>query len=403
MLPKLIKAIKAKKILFIVVSFKILKTNIRGLNKSQLKKTIKKQHKRLRKFALISIFMFDMRRKKAGLKDLAEHLGVSVSTVSRSLKDHPDISESTKARVKQLAQELNYTPNLVAQSFRNQKSNLIGVIVPNISHDFTSRMLKGILDEGESNGFRVIILESNNSDSKQRDILKTMINLNVDGILMALCRRTTSVDFIIEIINTIPLVLFDKVSDKIPCSQVVIDDEFAAYHAVEHLINIGKKRIAIIKETENSYNSEKRFQGYKKALIEHNLPIDEKIILSTEDISYEKGRHMGNYLVSLKNRPDGLFSIADSAAIGAIKAFQQNGLNIPNDIAVVGFSNSQKCKFITPELSSIDQPGDQIGRVAMQTLTNEISINRDMPIVKTIEIKTNLKIRGSSLFHQNLR
>ena len=338
-----------------------------------------------------------MGRKNTTLKDLAKKLELSVSTISRSLKDHPDISVETKERVNKLAQELRYTPNLVAQSFRNQKSNLIGVIVPNISHDFTSRMLKGILDEGESNGFRVIVLESNNSDLKQMDILKTMIKLNVDGILMALCRRTSSIDFIIETINRIPMVLFDKVSDKIPCSQVVIDDEFAAYSAVEHLINLGKKRVAIIKETENSYNSEKRFQGYLRALRENKLPIDEKIILSTEDISFEKGRHMGNYLLSLKDKPDGLFSIADSAAIGAIKSFQQSGLIIPQDIAVVGFSNSQKCKFVTPELSSVDQPGDQIGRVAMQTLTNEIYAKREIPIVKTIEIKTNLKIRESSL------
>ena len=338
-----------------------------------------------------------MGRKNTTLKDLAKKLELSVSTISRSLNDHPDISVETKERVNKLAKELRYTPNLVAQSFRNQKSNLIGVIVPNISHDFTSRMLKGILDEGESNGFRVIVLESNNSDLKQMDILKTMIKLNVDGILMALCRTTSSIDFIIETINRIPMVLFDKVSDKIPCSQVVIDDEFAAYHAVEHLINLGKKRIAIIKETENSYNSEKRFQGYLRALRENKLPIDKKIILSTEDISYEKGRHMGNYLLSLKDKPDGLFCIADSAAIGAIKSFQHSGLRIPQDIAVVGFSNSQKCKFVTPELSSVDQPGDQIGRVAMQTLTTEIYTKREIPIVKTIEIKTNLKIRESTL------
>lgn len=346
---------------------------------------------------LIVLKKYEVTRRNTTLKDMATILKLSVSTVSRALKDHPDINATTKESVRKLAKELNYFPNIFAQGFRACNSRILGVIVPNISHDFTSTILKGILEEGERLAYRVIVFESKNNENKQIEMLKTMISFGVDGILMALSRKTESINYILDAMNYIPLVLFDKVSSKIPCSQVVIDDEMAAYHAVEHLINIGKKRIAIIKETENSYNSEKRYQGYLRALKEYNIDIDPKIILSTEDISFEKGRHMGNYLLSMKKRPDALFSIADSAAIGAIKSFQQHNIKIPDEVAVVGFSNSKKCKFVTPELSSVEQPGEKIGHVALRALIEEIENPNKDPFTKTIEIKTSLKVRGSSL------
>jgi len=285
---------------------------------------------------------------------------------------------------------------MFAQGFRQNRSRILGVIVPNISHYFTSTILKGILDEGEILGYRIIIFESQNNDKKQEEMLRTMKEFGVDGILMALARRTSSIDYILQIMNHLPLVLFDKVSDKIPCTQVIIDDEVAAYNAVDHLINTGKKRIAIIKETENSYNSEKRYKGYLRALKENQLTLDPKIVISTEDISFEKGKHMGNYLLSLKNRPDAVFAITDSAAIGVIKALNTFKVKIPEEIAVVGFSNSMNCKMVSPELSSVEQPGDKIGRTALRSIIEEIeNPNKDI-FSKTIEIKTHLKIRESS-------
>jgi len=336
-------------------------------------------------------------KESATLKSMSKTLGLSISTISRALKDHPDISERTKDKVKALAQKVKYTPNLFAQGFRQNRSRILGVIVPNISHYFTSTILKGILAEGEILGYRIIIFESQNDDKKQEEMLRTMIEFGVDGILMALARRTASIDYILQIMNHLPLVLFDKVSDKIPCTQVIIDDEVAAYNAVDHLINTGKKRIAIIKETENSYNSEKRYMGYMRALKEHHLTLDPKIVISTEDISFEKGKHMGNYLLSLKNRPDAVFAITDSAAIGVIKALNTFKVKIPEEIAVVGFSNSMNCKMVSPELSSVEQPGDKIGRIALKSIIEEIeNPNKDF-FSKTIEIKTHLKIRESSL------
>ncbi|RNC92029.1 MAG: LacI family transcriptional regulator [Allomuricauda sp.] len=336
------------------------------------------------------------RRQNVTLKALSKQLELSISTVSRALNDHPDISEATKSRVQQLAKELNYVPNLFAKGFRTHHSHILGVIVPNVSHYFTTTILKGILDEGEKLGYRIIISESKNDEKKQAEMLQTMLQFGVEGILMALARRTKSIDDILKTLNRSPIVLFDKVSDKIPCTQVVIDEEVAAYTAVEHLINTGKRRIAIIKETENSYNSEKRYAGYLKALQDYGIEKDEKIILSTEDISLEKGRAMANILLSLKRRPDAVFAITDSAAIGVIKALKKFKVRIPDEIAVVGFSNSKSASIVTPSLSTVDQPGERIGRTATKYLIDEIENPKQDQITKTVEVKTNLIVRDSS-------
>lgn len=336
------------------------------------------------------------KKKNTTLKELAQELKLSISTVSRALNDHPDISAVTREKVQKLAKQMHYVPNLFARGFRSQETHILGVIVPNISHIFTSTILKGILEEAELRGYRAIISESNNNETKQVEMLNTMTQFGVDGILMSLSRKTTKVEEMLEVLNRVPIVLFDKVSSKIPCTQIVINEEEAAFNAVEHLIELGKERIAIIKETENSYNSEKRFAGYLRALKHHGLPIREKIILSTEDISLAHGRRLTNILLSMKKRPDAIFAITDNAAIGAIKALHKFNVKIPEEIAIVGFSNSVNSTIIQPALTTVDQPGDRIGRTAVKYLIDEINDPKDDIITKTVEIKTSLVVRDSS-------
>ena len=324
-------------------------------------------------------------------------LNVSISTISRALSDHPDISFQTKEKVKNLATKLNYLPNLFAKGFRQHRSNIIGVIVPNITHYHTTTIIRGILEEATARGYRVIISESTNDVDKQSEMLNTMIQFGVDGILLSLCKSTRDIKNVLKTLNTIPLILFDKVSNKIPCTQVVIDDEEAAFNAVEHLINIGKKHIGIIKEFEYSYTSEKRFAGYLRALKEHNITVDEKIIQSCEDINLDQGKRLTNILLSLKKRPDAIFAITDTAAIGAIKALKKFNVKIPEEIAVVGFSNNANSTIIEPHLTTIDQPGNRIGKTAVHYLIEEINTPNDILMNKTIEIKTNLIIRDSTL------
>lgn len=339
-----------------------------------------------------------MKKDVTTLKMLAQKLNISISTVSRALNDHPDINNDTKASVQRLAKSMNYIPNIFAKGFRKHKSNIIGVIVPNITHYFTTTILRGILEEASIQGYRVIISESNNDVIKQNEMLNTMIQFGVDGILASLTKMTKDINTILPILNTLPLILFDKVSDKIPCTQIIINDEEAAFNAVEHLINIGKKRIAIIKERQFSYNSEKRYAGYLRALKEHNIDIDDKIIISVDDISLQQGKRMTNILLSLKRRPDAIFAITDSAAIGVIQTLNKFNVKIPEEIAVVGFSNSTSSKIIEPNLTTVNQPGHIIGKTAIKYLINEIESEDDntLTIKKTVEVKTELIVRDST-------
>lgn len=339
-----------------------------------------------------------MKKGVTTLKMLAQHLNLSVSTVSRALNDHPDINENTKIKVKQLAKSMNYTPNIFAKGFRKHKSNIIGVIVPNITHYFTATIVRGILEQASIQGYRVIISESDNDVIKQNEMLHTMIQFGVDGILASLTKMTRDIDNILPIVYTLPLILFDKVSDKIPCTQITINDEEAAFNAVEHLINIGKKRIAIIKEREFSYTSEKRYAGYLRALKEHNIEIDEKIILSVDDISLMQGKRMANILLSIKKRPDAIFAITDTAAIGVIQILNKFNIKIPEEIAVVGFSNSKHSTIIEPKLTTVNQPGNAIGKTAIKYLINEIENDNEADLImkKTVEIKTELIVRAST-------
>lgn len=338
-----------------------------------------------------------MKKEIPTLKKMAKMLGLSTSTVSRALNNHPDISATTTKNVNDLAKKLNYMPNIFAKGFRLHKTNIIGVIVSNITTYFTSTILKEILIQSELKGYRVIISESNNDIEREKEMLLTMLQFGVDGILMSLTKNTIDVDTILYALNQKPLVLFDKVSPKVPCTQIIINGEEAAFNAIEHLINIGKKRIAIIKESKHSYNSERRFQGYLRALKTHNIPVDEKLILSTDDISLKKGKILTSQLISLKERPDAIFSITDSAAVGVIQTLKKFNIKIPNEIAVVGFSNSLNSTIIEPNLTTIDQPGKRIGEIAVDFLIKEIQEPKDYLRSKTIEIKTNLIIRESTL------
>ncbi|MFS4468950.1 LacI family DNA-binding transcriptional regulator [Maribacter sp. 2210JD10-5] len=337
------------------------------------------------------------KNKPATLKLLAQELGLSISTVSRALANHPDISDKTKEKVNQLAKDFDYAPNIFARGLRSHKSHILGVIVPNISHLFTSTILKGVLDEAEDLGYKVIVSDSKYSEAKQTEMLHTMQQFGVDGILLSLARKTVSVDNILKFSKRLPLVLFDKVSDKVPCTQVVINEEEAAFNAVDHLIQTGKRKIAIIKETENSFNSEMRFAGYLRALRENNIDLDEKMVISTEDISIENGKRSAHLLLSLKNRPDGIFAITDGAAIGAIKALHKFKVKIPEEIAVVGFSNSMHSTIIHPALTTVNQPGQKIGRTAVKYLIDEINSTDMNTTTRTVEIKTNLIVRESTL------
>lgn len=209
------------------------------------------------------------------LKKIAEILGISITTVSKALKNYPDVSTKTKKAVLELAEELHYTPNSFAVNLRTKESKTIGLIIPEVVHHFFSNVINGIIEEAEKNGYLVIILQSNESLALEKKQVDLLLNKRVDGIIMSLSNQSNFDDHIKEIIaRGIPFVLFDKISKLINCSKVIIDDQKAAFEAVEHLILKGCKKIAHIRGPINPQNAIDRFLGYKKALEHYKIPFD---------------------------------------------------------------------------------------------------------------------------------
>lgn len=212
--------------------------------------------------------------KNITLKEIATTLGISITTVSKALKDYSDVSEKTKKAVKELAEKLNYTPNSFAVNLRTKESKTIGLIIPEVTHHFFSNIIKSIIDAAEKNGYLVIILQSNESLELEKKQVDLLINKRVDGILISLSNESNNDSHIQDILNRkIPLVMFDKIAKLAKCSKVVIDDQKAGFDATQHLIDKGCRKIAHIRGPLNPQNSIDRYLGYKKALETNGIPL----------------------------------------------------------------------------------------------------------------------------------
>jgi len=330
--------------------------------------------------------------KEVTLKQIAENLGISVTTVSKALKDYKDVSKETKALVRAEAKALNYKPNVFAVNLRTKESKTVGLIIPEVVHHFFSSVINGIINEAEKFGYLVIILQSNESEELERKQVDLLLSKRVDGIMMSLANTTVEVDHIASIkrANT-PLVMFDKISKMIACSKVVINDRQAAYDATKFLIDKGCKRIAHFRGALLPQNSIDRFLGYKKALEDHGLPFDPKLVYICEKVDYDDGRAAAIQLLADGHKIDGLFAITDMAATGALTVFKENGIKVPQDIALMGFSNWFLSQAITPALSTVDQPGYKMGCKTFKLLRKEMNAKKQgiafTPLTKTLKTK----------------
>ena len=340
-----------------------------------------------------------MRSTQVTIKDIARELGISPSTVSRALKDHPDISVETKKAVTELAERLNYTPNSIALSLRQQKTNTIGVIIPEIIHFFFSTVISGIEDIAYDAGYSVIVSQSNESYEREVIDSKALFNNRVDGMLVSLSRETTKYDHFKSLFDRgVPMVFFDRVTDEINCSKVIVDDYTGSFDATEHLIQQGYKHIAHLSGPASLTITEDRLKGYKDALSKHGITYDESIVMrenASEDEQVAKDLTLK--LLSGSNPPDAIFAINDIAALGAMIAAKEKGLKIPEDIGIVGFSNWRFTSLTEPPMSTVNQPGFEIGREAARLLIKQIEA-KDGEVVEpeTIKLQTNLIVRGSS-------
>ncbi len=334
-------------------------------------------------------------KRQVTIKDIAQKLGISTSTVSRALKNHPDISLKTREAVQELAKLLSYKPNLIALNLKHSRTNTIGVVMPEVQHYFFSTILNGIEEVAYKGDFSVMVFQSN--ESYMREVLntQTMLANRVDGVLASISKNTHDFSHFQQLIdNEIPLVLFDREIESLHADSVIVDDYTGAYHAVDHLLSKGCKRIAFFSAPQHLLIGRNRLEGYKAALEHHNVPFDPDLIYSCD--TFEQAVKISRSVLKKQNRPDAIFAVNDLTAIGAMKVAIQYGLKIPDDIKFVGFENSRSAWIIEPELTTVDQFGFEMGKKATELLLKRIKHETfDFETQKQV-VKTQLIVRSTS-------
>jgi len=344
-----------------------------------------------------------MKSHQTTIIDIAQKLNLSKSTVSRALTGHPNVKENTRKAVLALAEELDYQRNIFSISLITNKTRTVGIIVPEFITSFFPQVIIGAQEIASEQGYNLLVSQSNESYETEVANAKVMLNNRVDGLLVSLSKETRNFDHL-KVFHKrgIPIVFFNRVCEEMMVPKVVVDDYDAAFKAVEHLISIGKKKIAHLAGPESLVISRKRLNGYKDALKKHGLPVDEDLIISY-DLTLSKVRIYVKHLLDSSNPPDALFAINDPTAIEAIQIIKQMGRRIPEDIAVVGFSDNYASSFIEPSLTTISQPVKEMGEVAMELLLDQI--DKDMskwkPLIKVLN--TELIVRGSTVKSDNER
>jgi len=337
-------------------------------------------------------------KRKVTLKQIAKELDVSISTVSKSLRNSPEISEDTRQKVQAFAKLYNYRPNNIALSLKNRKTKTIGIIIPEIVHHFFATVISGIEQVANEQGYNVIVCLSNESFDREVINMEMLANGSTDGFIVSLSKETQfKADFhhITEIINQgMPVVMFDRVANDILCDKVIIDDHAAAYDAVQSLINDEKKRIALVTTVDYVSVGKLRTDGYTKALLDNDLPFDEKLILKVEDIENCEAKIAG---FIEKYSPDAVFAVNELFAVISIKAAQKLGFRVPDDVSVIAFTDGIISMYSTPTITTVSQDGIKMGRKAAMMLIDRLeSDDQEEELYRTEVIETHLIEREST-------
>ena len=336
-----------------------------------------------------------MKSSLISINDIARALGISPSTVSRALKDHPDISNQTKRIVKEYAEKVNYRPNALALSLKRQRSNTLGLVIPEISHHFFSSVISGIEELAYAKGYRLIICQSN--EDYQREVINTQVLFDnrVDGILISISKTTHDHGHFKDLIDSgIPLVFLDRVSEEIETDKVVTADFEGAMMAVNHLIESGYKKILHLASPQHLNVGHMRCEGYLKALANHGIEYNPSLILQCD--TQKEVLAMKDKIIALAPNIDGIFAVNDFTAIAAMQVLQKSGFKIPDDIAVVGFGNDPIAGIACPSLTTIEQQGSEMGRQAVDILIRRIEDPATFIDFQTIEIPVSLEKRQST-------
>ena len=334
-----------------------------------------------------------MGKRRTSLKDLAEQLGVSIATVSRALRNSHEVGEEMKQKVQDLAKRLNYRPNPFAQSLRSEAPRMIGVVVPNLVTHYYAAVLSGIEDYATTNGYSVISSNSHENHEDEERAIDNFISLHVEGIVACLAQDTVDYSHFIEINEMgIPLVFFARTCLPEMFSSVVANGDEAAQQATDHLIRTGSRRIAFLGGPNHLDMVRRRKHGYLEALREHKLPIERSLVVC-DKIDYEVARRATIELLERDDRPDAILAFNDIITYAAFDGIKSLGLRIPEDVAIIGFTEGDTSAFVTPKLTAIMDQAHITGMKACELLLR--NINGDKKIYKEV-IPMTLKIRESS-------
>ncbi len=329
------------------------------------------------------------------IKDIARYLKISPSTVSRALKDNPEISRETKQQVLEVAALLDYRPNIVARGLKNRQSSTIGVIIPEIVHYFFSQVISGIEEVAYNEGYTVMICQSNDKSDREANNVRTLLAHQVAGILVSVSKETAGFKHLEEVKRSgVPLVFFDRAAPGLMADQVINDNRDAAFRATTHLLEEGHSRIAHFAGPQNLTIGKERKEGYLLALTGAGIALREE--WCTEADTFEKAYSEVMRLYQSGNIPDAIFCNNDLTALGAMKALRELGTEIPEGVAIVGFSNGIFSEISEPPLSTVDQHGYEMGVQATRLLLKRInSVNKGEPPV-TIVVRGDLIVRETS-------
>lgn len=333
-------------------------------------------------------------QKHTSLKDIAQALGVSVPTVSRALKDSPDISRALCEKAKRMAREMNYRPNPFALSLRKNAPRIIGVVVPDIVTHFFASILNGIENMAVKNGYFVIITTSHESYEHEKRNVENLVNMRVEGIIACLSQETTDYSHFAELKDiNMPLIMFDRVCLTDQFSSVVADGEHSAQMATQHLLDNGCKRVAFIGGANHLDIVKRRKHGYLEALRNNKMPIEKELVVCRK-IDYEEGKIAAETLLALPNPPDAILAMNDTLAFAAIEVIKSHGLRVPNDVALIGYTDEQHANYIEPKLSAVSHQTYEMGETACLLLIDQI---RGDKAIRQVMIPTHLQIRESSI------
>ncbi|GEO10152.1 LacI family DNA-binding transcriptional regulator [Segetibacter aerophilus] len=340
-----------------------------------------------------------MKFEAVTIKDIARELGISTSTVSRALRDSYEISAETKRIVLECAEKLHYTPNPIALSLKEKRSRSIAVVVCEIANSFFSQVINGIESIAYNKGYNVIISQSHESFEREVTDLQFLASRSIDGLIISVSSETENMEHLKKLFyKGLPIVFFDRVSEEMDTHLVMVDNFNSAYKATVHLIENGYKTIACLTNSAHLSITKERIAGYKKAIEDSGELVNEDLIkyCNHGGVHADETEKAMNELINLEKRPDAIIGLSDKLTTGALRFLQKQGISIPKEMGLIGFSNGEFTEFLNPSLSIIRQPAFKMGQTAIELLLAVIESKRPVQEFTRCVLETELIVRDST-------